>query len=533
MITRVRRNAIIFLLVGGMAVIGAAYVKLSQVTAEVHGAIIRSIAERTQMTLNLFTKPIVDNLLLVKDWSGENRLDLSRISDLNSLFIPILEKFSHISVVIIADSAGAEYRLYHDNGSWTTRFEDPGTGNNKLYFQRWRSPDKATAEWSEPLAYDPRGEAWYQKAMASPGNDVVWTPDRREADTGKWSLAASLRLKRKENPPSPSYVVAFKVRLTDVLTLKDRLKATPDTKVFLVDEKDNVTEISLGIWPGGDAGGGNAEDMPQTADRKILSDAVKYWVSSERTTDESFAFKSGGKIWWGGLSPLVLDGQQIWVGALVPQDELLPETRKTRHLIFAMIGAVLVIGILSTLLFVHFSRGSAGGEAFSRRTLYDSEAAVLSLIRNGENSELEFKSTLRWNLKSGKPGKEIETAWLKTVAAYMNTEGGILLIGVADDGSIFGLDADDFQNDDKCLLHVNNLLKQHIGLEFSPFIRYEIVPVGDKKILALECTRSGEPVFLKDGRDETFYIRSGPSSLRLSISETLKYIKDRAPESRS
>ena len=532
MMTRVRRNAILFLLVGGVAVIVTAYAKLSQVTAEVHGAIIRSIAERTQMTLNLFTKPIVDNLLLVNDWSGENRLDLSRISDLNSLFIPILEKFSHISVVIIADSAGAEYRLYQDNGSWVTRFEDPGADNKKLYFQRWRSPDQATAEWSEPLAHDPREEAWYRGAMASrAANDVVWTPVHGGADAEKWSLAASLRLKEKED--SPAYVVAFKVRITDVLTLKERLKATPHTKVFLVDEKEDVTELSLGKWTGGNAANGSAKDIPQNSSRAVLSDALKYWVNSGKTTEESFEFNSGGKTWWGGLSPLVLDGQQIWVGALVPQDELLPETLRTRHLILAMIGAVLVIGILSTLLFVHFSRRSAGGETFSRRTLYDSEAAVLSLIRNGENNELEFKSTLRWNLKAGKPGKEIEMAWLKTVAAYMNTEGGILLIGVTDDGSIFGLDADDFQNDDKCLLHVNNLLKQHIGLAFSPFIRYEIVPVGDKKILVLECTRSGEPVFLKDGRDETFYIRSGPSSLRLSISETLKYIKDRAPETRS
>ena len=46
------------------------------------------------------------------------------------------------------------------------------------------------------------------------------------------------------------------------------------------------------------------------------------------------------------------------------------------------------------------------------------------------------------NLKSGKNGKEIELAWLKGVVGFMNTNGGILLIGVDDSGTILGIDAD-------------------------------------------------------------------------------------------
>ena len=57
------------------------------------------------------------------------------------------------------------------------------------------------------------------------------------------------------------------------------------------------------------------------------------------------------------------------------------------------------------------------------------------LIKRGESKTLEFKSTLRWSLKEDRQDdKGVTHAVLKTIAAFLNTEGGDLLIGVADDG---------------------------------------------------------------------------------------------------
>ena len=58
------------------------------------------------------------------------------------------------------------------------------------------------------------------------------------------------------------------------------------------------------------------------------------------------------------------------------------------------------------------------------------ETELLELIDGGETDTVEFKSTLRVESQNpGKAGKEIELACLKTVAAFMNTEGGTLLVG--------------------------------------------------------------------------------------------------------
>ena len=109
----------------------------------------------------------------------------------------------------------------------------------------------------------------------------------------------------------------------------------------------------------------------------------------------------------------------------------------------------------------------------------------------------------------------------------MNTDGGILLIGVSDTGDILGIDPDDFENDDKSYLHFKNLVNQHIGLEVSRLLMFEIVNIQDKKIVLIEVEPAKKPVFLTIKNEECFYIRSGPASMKLSTSKVLQYLEHR------
>jgi len=155
------------------------------------------------------------------------------------------------------------------------------------------------------------------------------------------------------------------------------------------------------------------------------------------------------------------------------------------------------------------------------------EVSVPDLIRQGENDRVEFKSTMRWNLKTDKADKAVEKAWLKTIVAFLNTDGGILLVGVDDAGAIVGISADQFQNEDKYLLHVNNRIKEHIGLGCAACIRYDLNDIGDQKVLVVHCKPSPQPVFLKMGREEDFFIRIGPGSRKLTPSEVIAYVTRR------
>ena len=147
-----------------------------------------------------------------------------------------------------------------------------------------------------------------------------------------------------------------------------------------------------------------------------------------------------------------------------------------------------------------------------------------NLIRRGESDTLEFKSTLRTNLKTGEKDKRMEKAVLKTLTAFLNTEGGTLLIGVTDDGEILGIDEESFDNRDKMNLHMTNLISSQIGDEFLPYIRFKLIEFEDKAVMKVVCKRCDIPVFLKDGKTEQYYVRSGPSSVELTGSDMVKYV---------
>jgi hypothetical protein len=149
------------------------------------------------------------------------------------------------------------------------------------------------------------------------------------------------------------------------------------------------------------------------------------------------------------------------------------------------------------------------------------------LIHDGESSMVEFKSTLRWDLRQNKPNPAIERACLKTISAFLNSSGGSLLIGVRDDGSIEGIESDKFANEDKFLLHLWTLVRTWLGMDITPYVRTRLARKDDKTVCIADCLPAGRPVFLRQpGFDEEMYIRVGPSSNALDISEALEYVRE-------
>jgi hypothetical protein len=153
---------------------------------------------------------------------------------------------------------------------------------------------------------------------------------------------------------------------------------------------------------------------------------------------------------------------------------------------------------------------------------------LAALIREGEGDVVEFKSTLRWDIRQAKTNPAIERACLKTISAFLNSGGGNLLIGVRDDGSIEGIETDKFANEDKFLLHLWTLIRTCLGRDVSPYISTRTAREDGKTVCMVTCMPSARPVFLRQpGFDEEMFIRVGPSSHAMDISEALKYVADR------
>lgn len=148
-------------------------------------------------------------------------------------------------------------------------------------------------------------------------------------------------------------------------------------------------------------------------------------------------------------------------------------------------------------------------------------------ISRGEGMQTEFKSTLRYNLHTQQKDSKMEHAVLKTIAAFLNSKGGIVFVGVNDDGQVIGLDNDGFESEDKMVLHLDNLIKTQLGGAVFACIKTEFNSLDGKRFLAIECLASDKPVFLKVGQNEEFYIRAGASSPALPASHTHEYIQQR------
>jgi hypothetical protein len=158
--------------------------------------------------------------------------------------------------------------------------------------------------------------------------------------------------------------------------------------------------------------------------------------------------------------------------------------------------------------------------------------SIEDLVTTGETSTVEFKSTLRTNLHTGEKDSKIELMVLKTIGGFLNSPtGGTLIIGVADDGSPVGLQADGFPDEDKMALHLINLLKDRLGGHQALSVHPRFDDYSDVRALIVECEPAKAPVFVKDGGLERFYVRYGPSTQELPGSQVQAFIKHRFPGS--
>lgn len=155
--------------------------------------------------------------------------------------------------------------------------------------------------------------------------------------------------------------------------------------------------------------------------------------------------------------------------------------------------------------------------------------SLVTRIKHGETAALEFKSSLRYNIRANKIDKDIENSVLKTIVAFCNTRGGELLIGVADDKSIVGIEHDGFPNEDKFQLHLRNLLIDRIDPSVAEFVEFSMVTIDGKTICHVTCKQSKrQEIWLKPEKNapELFYVRIGPSSTELQPRQALAYIKE-------
>lgn len=154
------------------------------------------------------------------------------------------------------------------------------------------------------------------------------------------------------------------------------------------------------------------------------------------------------------------------------------------------------------------------------------------LLEKGEGQYVEFKETLRYDAKKGETSRELERMSLKAIVAFLNSEGGTLLIGVNDEGKATGLDGDyktlTKKNRDGFENHLTTLVKTQIGLPFAKYVKARFESIDGRDVCIISVRESHKPAYLKNGdkeHKEDFFVRVGNSSQPYSMSEAEEYIK--------
>ena len=159
--------------------------------------------------------------------------------------------------------------------------------------------------------------------------------------------------------------------------------------------------------------------------------------------------------------------------------------------------------------------------------------SITELIAAGESARVEFKSTARWNDKKGGRDERLEQVIVKTVAGFMNADGGTLLIGVNDDGQAVGIEADYklFKKHDRdgFELWLTDLLQTHVGKPAAITAKASFDAIDGKDVCRVDVGPSPRPVFVRPPKSPSadFYVRIGNSTRQLSTDDVLEYEKQR------
>jgi CBS domain-containing protein len=194
------------------------------------------------------------------------------------------------------------------------------------------------------------------------------------------------------------------------------------------------------------------------------------------------------------------------------------------------IGQDRVIGILS-LTDVANHQPEVMREYMAEKNREQEALAVEQLINMDEGQRLEFKASLRYNNVRGCVDQELEYNCLKTICAFLNADGGDLLIGVSDDNWVVGLETDYVtlpkKNRDGFENHLVNQVSNKIGDVFLDKIKFTFHVLYGKEMCRVHVLPSREPAFLHEKNKQYFYVRTGNNSRPFKIADATKYLIER------
>lgn len=183
------------------------------------------------------------------------------------------------------------------------------------------------------------------------------------------------------------------------------------------------------------------------------------------------------------------------------------------------------MGVISVLLMTIFRKRNRLIEQLKSEL----EKNLTALISSGESDEVEFKSSYRYDYRQQKVNKALENVVMKTIAGFMNSQGGSLLIGVADDGSIVGLEADystlNRKDSDGYTQLLMSAIADRMGTPACKLVKILFHTHENREVCRIIILPAPIPVYTREENQSKFYVRTGSGTREMDIQEAITYMK--------
>ncbi|MDQ7821437.1 MAG: ATP-binding protein [Candidatus Eremiobacteraeota bacterium] len=517
--------------------------RLSRSGSKMHSSVVSLEADNAERKINAFFRPLLSCLAITRMWGEGGGLPLNDEKALTARFIPILIQYPEINALIVDDSDGKGYGLFRASEKWVS-----GLRVNK----------DASTEW----VYRDSTSKVIGSGKNAPGNggDLAAMMNIESAHAvdyydGAYHWMAPCVVPVSSLPGitclsgwkkgEKGGIAAFNVAISQIATLFSPLDSAVGKKVFILASRGEIIDL-LPDWAATQSSGDDLKRILSLRGKAdpVITATVADWKARAMPLSVPLKLTLEGKTWWYDIRKVSYGRDDHWVAVVLPEGPLFTEMKSSTLLLIFISITVCLVGGGSVIVLVRRYRAILAHLDKERESLPAGEEEYLSLIKKGESSSLEFKSSLRWDVKNACKEAKLEEVILKSIGAFNNSEGGILLIGVNDEGGILGIEADygtlKEPGKDFFELHLRNLINTEYGIEYATkCLAIGFPMIQGREICAILIKRGERPLFTrisdKGGQKvEKFFVRSGNASREIApLSELTRYLAGRFPISQN
>ena len=498
-------------------------------------SIIMGVSHNFGRDLEKFFSPVISDIIDIQGAVTNNSHTLWNEDTLQLNFYEFFKQHPIYSSAFFKNGDKGEFIFYRDRNSYVSCIRPGRDLSDSVYqWKRFSRPGEMMNQWIEVLSNDLVNQDWYEGSHAYIGREqIYWEGQYQSVFVREPVFTGAIAWVPEEGISHSS--LAFEIPAKHLVRAMKKYNWYHERRLFILSDDGEFVNIPASskdsiVFFLNDKINMISQDEVLA---RIKSDLSLFQSDSAQT----FTFFMNEEPWWVHIDRAKINGKTIQYGIALRERELLLGKLRKHQLVLILLLAFLVLGL--TRFYVWKKKNSGYSEQTGKKKGSDGlKIDLLELIERGEGNQLEFKSSLRWDYQQEKINSRLEEVVFKTIAAFTNGEGGMLIIGVDDEGKILGLEKD-FQSmkrfgPDFFEIHLRNLLNTHFGISFSTNqLLINFPEVKGSFICVIEIKKSSEPVYLavadKNGnKAERLYVRSGNTSQEIkSLKEINIYITQR------